>query len=722
MRDGGRSLYARAGVDRSGRGCNPRPAFLTGAFEGWGFGVLGYNWGVMCFGKIFADGRNPQQGRRMNVRGKFAASAASAACAAAIAAAIAISATFNSAAHADHFGGINDTDESYRFSFDGTVWDWCEAEGVGGTYFRVLCYPEASFVTRDRTAVCQFSEEEAYAVQGQVTMIAGCRTDFNHHNFSGGGDEEGVFPTQCYSVADGGFVDLGNTPLCHHARPECAEGVEYTIAGNPLSGCPSACPAEQTENEAGECVCPSGRIKSLDSATCLMESEECPSGQVSDGDSENPQCVLMCAPFLGDNSPNPQAVLISLQSPVVSLVSGRDGDDNFACRCPAGQVIRRDAQGRWECTEAECHRRFLITDPGDDTLQICATENVGGCTIGNGYAGDVSLPRRGDVSNGDAALLCDVRNRNRFSGHQTDNRLLFHTDATLRSAHGFPRCDIIAPGGLTRGGYGSRTTPRQTFLWNNCADGSENTDTGTGCMVCEEGFFFIRRVHVRGGGDGVVFGVGRGDGSGKFGRVGAGERGGCSSGGDGDIYGGAGFGGLLCFGLGRRLRGKRGAVRGFGRGANSGMRGAGFGGFFNGGVFFARGGFGYVFGGGGRGDAFGACWRGCGVGGGGCAGWGDFGLDGAARGGLLRVGVAGSLRGSGVSWGCGGAGRGGWVSVSGCDGGGFGGGCFFRGRGAWGLGGLRMGGFGLRAGGLRWMILGRRTREGRRFGLRMGRG
>ena len=425
----------------------------------------------------------------MNVRGKFAASAASAACAAAIAAAIAISATFNSAAHADHFGGINDTDESYRFSFDGTVWDWCEAEGVGGTYFRVLCYPEASFVTRDRTAVCQFSEEEAYAVQGQVTMIAGCRTDFNHHNFSGGGDEEGVFPTQCYSVADGGFVDLGNTPLCHHARPECAEGVEYTVAGNPLSGCPSACPEGQTENEAGECVCPSGRIKSLDSATCLMESEECPSGQVSDGDSENPQCVLMCAPFLGDNSPNPQAVVISLQSPVVSLVSGRDGDDNFACRCPAGQVIRRDAQGRWECTEAECHRRFLITDPGDDTLQICATENVGGCTIGNGYAGDVSLPRRGDVSNGDAALLCDVRNRNRFSGHQTDNCLLFHTDATLRSAHGFPRCDIIAPGGLTRGGYGSRTTPRQTFLWNNCADGSENTDTGTGCMVCEEGFF-----------------------------------------------------------------------------------------------------------------------------------------------------------------------------------------------------------------------------------------
>ena len=200
------------------------------------------------------------------------------------------------------------------------------------------------------------------------------------------------------------------------------------------------------------------------------------------------------------------------------------------------------------------------------------------------------------------------------------------------------------------------------------------------------GFFFIRRVHVRGGGDGVVFGVGRGDGSGKFGRVGAGERGGCSSGGDGDIYGGAGFGGLLCFGLGRRLRGKRGAVRGFGRGANSGMRGAGFGGFFNGGVFFAGGGFGYVFGGGGRGDAFGAGWRGCGVGGGGCAGWGDFGLDGAARGGLLRVGVAGSLRGSGVSWGCGGAGRGGWVSVSGCDGGGFGGGCFFAGaaRGGWG--------------------------------------
>ena len=68
----------------------------------------------------------------MNVRGKFAASAASAACAAAIAAAIAISATFNSAAHADHFGGINDSTESYNFAFGSA--DLCEAEGVGGTY------------------------------------------------------------------------------------------------------------------------------------------------------------------------------------------------------------------------------------------------------------------------------------------------------------------------------------------------------------------------------------------------------------------------------------------------------------------------------------------------------------------------------------------------------------------------------------------------------------
>ena len=62
----------------------------------------------------------------MNVRGKFAASAA-------CAAAIAISATFNSAAHADHFGGINDSTESYNFAFDQGR-PLCEAEGVGGTY------------------------------------------------------------------------------------------------------------------------------------------------------------------------------------------------------------------------------------------------------------------------------------------------------------------------------------------------------------------------------------------------------------------------------------------------------------------------------------------------------------------------------------------------------------------------------------------------------------
>ena len=420
----------------------------------------------------------------MNVRGKFAASAASAACAAASAAAIAISATFNSAAHADHFGGINDSQESYNFAFGSA--DLCEAEGVGGTYFRQACYQDSSLSGR-KVSVCRFPEARPYTYQGQVTMFTGCRMGYDHRRFTNNGDEEGLFPAVCLQTNPFTITDEGNTPLCHYAFPECAEGVEYMVDGNPLSGCRSTCPTGQTENEAGECVCPSGEIQSLDGATC-HESGACPSGQVSDG-AESPRCVLMCAPFLGDNSPNPQAVVISLQSPVVSLVSGRDGDDNFACRCPAGQVIRRDAQGRWECTEAECHRRFLITDPGDDTLQICATENVGGCTIGNGYASDTSLPRRGDVSNGDAALLCDVRNRNRFSGHQTDNCLLFHTDATLRSAHGFPRCDIIAPGGLTRGGYGSRTTPRQTFLWNNCADGSENTDTGTGCMVCEEGFF-----------------------------------------------------------------------------------------------------------------------------------------------------------------------------------------------------------------------------------------
>ena len=427
----------------------------------------------------------------MNVRGKFAASAASAACAAAIAAAIAISATFNSAAHADHFGGINDTTESYNFAFNEGI-PLCEAEGVGGTYYRQACYQSVG-LTGPNVSACRFPAARSYTYQGQVTMYTVCRMDYDHAAFSNNGDEEGLFPTGCVQRSPPfpafGIADEGNTPLCHYAFPECAEGVEYTIAGNPFSGCPSACPEGQTENEAGECECPSGRIKSLDSSACLMESEECPSGQVSDGDSENPQCVLMCAPFLGDNSPNPQAVLISLQSPVVSLVSGRDGDDNFACRCPAGQVIRRDAQGRWECTEAECPRRFLITDGDDDTLQICATENVGGCTTGNGYASDTSLPRRGDVSNGDAALLCDIRNRNRFSGYQTDNCLLFHADDTLESAHGFPRCDIISPSGLTDGNYGSRTTPRQTFYWNNCADGSENTDTGTGCMVCEEGFF-----------------------------------------------------------------------------------------------------------------------------------------------------------------------------------------------------------------------------------------
>ena len=421
----------------------------------------------------------------MNVRGKFAASAASAACAAAIAAAIAISATFNSAAHADHFGGINDSQESYNFAFGSA--DLCEAEGVGGTYFRQACYQDSSLSSR-KVSVCRFPEARPYTYQGQVTMFTGCRMGYDHRRFTNNGDEEGLFPAHCLQTNPFTITDEGNTPLCHYAFPECAEGVEYRVAGNPLSGCPSACPEGQTENEAGECECPSGEIQSLDGATC-HESGACPSGQVSDG-AESPRCVLMCAPFLGDNSPNPQAVLISLQSPVVSLVSGRDGDDNFACRCPAGQVIRRDAQGRWECTEAECHRRFLITDPGDDTLQICATENVGGCTTGNGYLSDTSLPRRGDVSNGDAALLCDVRNRNRFSGYQTDNCLLFHTDDTLESAHGFPRCDIIAPGGLTRGGYGSRTTTgRNTFYWNNCADGSENTDTGTGCMVCEEGFF-----------------------------------------------------------------------------------------------------------------------------------------------------------------------------------------------------------------------------------------
>ena len=428
----------------------------------------------------------------MNGRGKFAASAASAACAAAIAAAIAISATFNSAAHADHFGGIGGTEEerdaSNTWSF-GTAPALCAA--AGGTYYRTTCGP-TSALNVNTVSACEFPTARDYTHQGETTSWTICRTGSNQHNFVGGGDDEGVYQTFCLQTNPFAVVDVGNTPLCHYALPECEEGVAYTIPDNPFSGCPSTCPTGQTENEAGECVCPSGRIKSLNSATCLKESEECPSGQVSDG-AENPQCVLMCAPFLGENSPNPQAVLISLQSPVVSLVSGRDGDDNFACRCPAGQVIRRDAQGRWECTEAECSPRDLITDPDDDTLQICATPNVSECTEANGYETDGNLPRRGDVSNGDAALLCDLRNFDRAAGRQTNDCLLFHTDATLTFAHGSPRCDIVGGGAFPSGGnpgfYGARSTPRRTFYWNNCADGSENTDTGTGCMVCEEGFF-----------------------------------------------------------------------------------------------------------------------------------------------------------------------------------------------------------------------------------------
>ena len=411
--------------------------------------------------------------------------------ASATALAISIAATTaHNSAFANHFGGIGPDDASFNFSRN-TVSGWCEAAGVDGTFYHPFCGTPSN--TFRSVSVCEFPEARSYTYQGQVTMYTGCRTGYNNQDITRGhGDRDaaGLYPTACVHQTTLETVDFGNTPLCHYAFPECAPGVEYKTAGNPFSGCPSACPTGQTENAAtGECECPAGEIKNLDGSTC-HESGTCPSGQVSDGDADNPQCILMCDPFLSDNSPNPQATLISLQSPVVSLVSARDGDDNFACRCPAGQVIRRDAQGGWECSPPECHRRFLITDPQDDTLQICATENVGGCTIDNGYDGDLDLPRRGDVSDGNAALLCDIRNLNRATGHRTDNCLLFHTVSTLTFAHGSPRCDIIAPEGLTRGGYGSRAiSGRRTYYWNHCADGSEDTDEGSGCSVCAAGFF-----------------------------------------------------------------------------------------------------------------------------------------------------------------------------------------------------------------------------------------
>ena len=129
----------------------------------------------------------------MNVRGKFAASAASAACAAAIAAAIAISATFNSAAHADHFGGIGGTEQdrrdSYSWSRGGIPEGWCEDARVGGTYFQTRCDPVEGLF--GNASVCQFPTAQPYTFQGQVTMFTSCRTDYEHSDFARGADERG---------------------------------------------------------------------------------------------------------------------------------------------------------------------------------------------------------------------------------------------------------------------------------------------------------------------------------------------------------------------------------------------------------------------------------------------------------------------------------------------------------------------------------------------------
>ena len=422
-----------------------------------------------------------------------------------IAALLAAAALIADTARADHFTGTGqDRDSNFGYRDSAPFGVMCIT--LGGT--RNACFDSG------------FSYYVHVCDTRGATITTYCRRDKIQrlpHRFCRRRQSKTTSPLKPNSFADS--ENVGIIPRCHDAFPKCPEGAAYkstytyigTTLDNPLSGC--VCPGSKIA-DGGNCVCPSGQFETADRQDCVAE---CPTGQVSNGDAENPICIFDCRTHLDDSSENPNAILIAGQSPVAGLESGFTEAGEPACRCPNNAYttgfIQRKSDGTLECAATCSDDDYRAFEPDDNTLKFCFTPKISGCTNFNGYDPFYG----GVVSEGTAVGLCNVWHINMKTGTRSESCIIDHVNPSVSlvtvsggnageiprgpGAHNHngdiaPRCgELYSENGDFSGGipqfYGTRAGTRRVAGYQSCADGTEfkqaaGTDNvAPTCVACE---------------------------------------------------------------------------------------------------------------------------------------------------------------------------------------------------------------------------------------------
>ena len=286
-----------------------------------------------------------------------------------------------------------------------------------------------------------------------------------------------------------GFIQRQSDGTYECAAACASEYQSVDPSDSTLKSC--VCPGSQIPDGGGQCVCPTGMFKTAKGQDCTAA---CPSGQVSDGDATNPQCILDCRTHLDDASENQSAVLISGQPPVAGLVSRFTQTGEPACRCPNNGFLRRKIDGALECAATCANTDY---QSGDNTLKFCFAPDIKGCV------GHITTPphnlgytpfNTGVISDGTAARVCDVWNINMVTGESSESCLMDHVNpsvtlATIRvirvsvTLQAAPRCrDLYSEnneeGKFSKSGipsyYGTSTSARRRIAaYQACEDGKE---------------------------------------------------------------------------------------------------------------------------------------------------------------------------------------------------------------------------------------------------------
>ena len=277
-----------------------------------------------------------------------------------------------------------------------------------------------------------------------------------------------------------GFIQRQSDGTYECAAACASEYQSVDPSDSTLKSC--VCPGSQITDGGGQCVCPTGMLKTAKGQDCTAA---CPTGQVSDGDATTPQCILDCRTHLDDSSENQSAVLISGQPPVAGLVSRFTEAGEPACRCPNNGFLRR-SDGTLECAATCANTDY---QSGDNTLKFCFAPDVTGCTRGRGY----DPFNTGVISDGTAARVCNVWNINMVTGERSKSCLMDHVNpsvtlATIRAdgnLQAAPRCRDLYSENNEEGKFssgtgiptyhGTRTNAdiRRIAAYQACADGKE---------------------------------------------------------------------------------------------------------------------------------------------------------------------------------------------------------------------------------------------------------